>query len=114
MSADLLRPEEAIQKGDNVICIALDKDVIDGLYKLRDDLGFPVGSMLSSVLRTFVAAFLPSAGLHAKGELTIDSLASISNVLGPLLIKSEAAKARADGEIKKLQKEQKIAARGVQ
>jgi len=114
MSADLLSPEEALQKGDNYVCIALDKDVIDGLYRLRDDLGFPVGSMLSSVLRTFVAAFLPLAALHSQGKLTVYALADVVRVLEPLLMKSEAAKARADREIKKLQREQKIAAGGGQ
>ena len=113
MSMDLLSPEEALQKGDNFVCIALDKDIIEGLYKLRDDLGFPVGSMLSNVLRTFVDAFLPAAGLHDQGELTVDSLGAILNGLEPLLIKTEASKARADREIKKLQREQKIVTRGV-
>lgn len=91
----------------------LDKDILEGIQRLKAVPGFPVGAILSGGLRPFVEMFLPLADLYEQGcltqnllseYLTADNLREALKEVDSLVIKSEVARARVDKNIKKLLK----------
>ena len=68
---DMLTPEKAVKNEAHCICFAMDDDMIKGLQRLKEILGFPIGVMIADPLRQLINTFLPLADLYEQGKLTV-------------------------------------------
>lgn len=87
--------------------LVLDEDIVNGLERLRDTLGFPIEAMLAESLRPIVKTFLPIADLHQKGKLSMACMPDIQQAIEFLVIKTDVAKAHFDREIRTADKQRK-------
>lgn len=104
---NMLTPEEAVKNEAHCICFAMDDDMIKGLQRIKDILGFQIGFLVSEALRPFINTFLPIADLHEQGKLTADCIPEFMRGLESLDIRKDVAKARLDKKVKKLERQQK-------
>ncbi len=100
-------PDESMVVDGRRICLALDQDVIDGLKRLQDVLGFPIGTMVSSSLRPLISSFLPLADLQEQGKLSADCLPDALKGLESLFTVTEVAKTRLTKDVIKLERQQR-------
>lgn len=103
---------EEVSKGQvKSICLMLDEDVVMGLERLRDTLGFPVESIISENLRPIINYFSHFVDLQEQGKLSIACIPDMQNFLEACMIKTEVAKAQLSKNIKKLDKQNKTGLR---
>jgi hypothetical protein len=103
--------EEIAKSQVKSLCLMLDEDVVNGLERLRNTLGFPVESIISQNLRPIINFFLHFADLQEQGKLSITCIPDMQNFLEAFMIKIEVAKAQLDKNIKKLDKQKKTGLR---
>lgn len=100
--------EEIKTDSRKAIKLILDEEIIYGIERLRDVLGLPVEQMISEAMRPFVNAFLPLAELKANGQqLTVEQLSDLQSTLESMILRTDAAKARLDRNIKGITKKKK-------
>ena len=102
---DMLTPEEAVRGDVRCICFVLDDDMIKGLQRLKEILGFPIGVMIADPLRQLINTFLPLADLYEQGKLTLGCIPDFMKGIESLVLKVDVAKARLDKKVKKLEKQ---------
>ena len=105
---DIFTPEEAVKNDAHCICFAMDDVMINGLQRLKEIFGLPIGVMLADSLRQFINTFLPLADLHEQGKLTVACIPEAMKGLESFIIKADVAKARFDKKLKNLEKQQKM------
>lgn len=108
MSADILTPEEAIKTNAKCLCLVLDSEIIDGLFRLRDVLGLPVGAVLSKALIPFVDNLLPLAVLCEQGNLNPETLLLNMPNMDSMLTRVEVDKAQLNRKMRMLIQHHKI------
>ena len=104
---DMMTPEDAVRGNVRCICFAMDDDMINGLQRLKEIFGLPIGVMLADSLRQFINTFLPLADLHEQGKLTVACIPEAMKGLESFIIKADISKARLDKKVKDLEKQQK-------
>ena len=107
VKSDVLTREEAVSGNVSCICLVLDEDVIKGLRRLNEVLDFPIGRLLSEVLRPFVNTFSPVADLKEQGKLTPDVLPEIVKGIESMVLRAAIAESRFYKEVKELEKQSK-------
>jgi hypothetical protein len=105
---DVLTSEEAVKNDARCICLALDGDIVDGLQRLQEILGFPIDEMVSEALRPFVDTFLPIADLYEQGRLSADCVPEVMAGLESFITRGDISKARLDRKVKNLGKQQRM------
>lgn len=108
----MLTLEEAIKTNSKCICLVIDSETIDSLFRLRDVLGLPVGAILSKALTPFVDSFLPLASLCDQGNLNPETLLSNMPNMDAMLTRVEADKSRLNRKMRMLLKHYHIKHRG--
>ena len=89
------------------LCLVLDEDIVNGLERLRNTLGFPIEAMLAESLRPIIKTFIPIADLHQNGKLSVACLPDIQQAIEYLMVKTDVAKAHFDRETKTADKQRK-------
>jgi hypothetical protein len=103
---DMLTPEDAVKGNVRCICLVCDDDIIEGLQRLKEKLGFPMGRILSECLRPFVNTFVPVADLQEQGKLSSDVLPELEKGIESMVIRADIAKARYDKDLKESKKQE--------
>jgi hypothetical protein len=105
---DILTPKEAVKNETHCICFAMDDDMINGLQRLKEILGLPIGAIVSEALRPFVDTFLPIADLYEQGKLSADCVPEFMKGLESFITRADVSKARLDKKVKNLERQQKM------